>query len=122
MPVRSLRSRVFRWPERDVVLAAARAWAADVARHNPRVVRVVLFGSYAQGRAGVGSDLDLLVEIERSDESFVRRLAPASDVVLPVQADVLVLTSAELDDMRAARRRFVRELDGSGVALWQRPQ
>jgi predicted nucleotidyltransferase len=39
---------------------------------HPEVVRVGYFGSYARGDWGVGSDLDLIIIVDRSDEPFAR--------------------------------------------------
>ncbi len=119
MPVRSLRSRVFRWPDRETVLSAAHRWAEGVGERHAEVVRIVAFGSYAQGRHGVGSDLDLLIEVSASATPYGERLPPVVDVGLPVPADILVFTTAELSQMRAQGRRFAREVD-AGIELWRR--
>jgi predicted nucleotidyltransferase len=57
------------------------------------------FGSYARGDWGVGSDVDLLVLVEDSDEPFHRRTLGFDIRPLPVPADVLVYTMAEWDRM-----------------------
>mgnify|MGYP000456862637 FL=1 len=59
MPVRSLGSSVLRWPSREEVEEALKAW---LSRHPiPGLLAAGYFGSYARGEAGVGSDLDLLL-------------------------------------------------------------
>ncbi|WP_376791658.1 nucleotidyltransferase domain-containing protein [Thermoflexus sp.] len=50
-----------------------RIWAERVARERPEVLRIGYFGSYARGDWGVGSDLDLVVIVRRSDLPFERR-------------------------------------------------
>ncbi len=97
MPVRSLRSSVLRWPDRREVDAAVRAWAAELAAREERVRRVGYFGSYARGDWGVGSDVDLIVVVGRSDEPFERRPVAYDATRLPVPADVLVYTAVEWD-------------------------
>ena len=62
MPVRSLTSAVFKWPDRDAVLSAAREWAQALRRRDASVEQVACVGSYARGDWGVGNDLDFLVE------------------------------------------------------------
>lgn len=85
MPVRSLSTPILKWPSRDEVLAAAAAWARELQARDPRVWRVGVFGSYARGDAGVGSDLDLVVLLRDGAG------APLFDVTgLPVPADTLV--------------------------------
>ena len=95
MPVRSLRSSVMRWPDAAEVDAAMRAWARALAAAHPEVHRVGYFGSYARGDWGVGSDVDIVVIVEHSDEPPTHRAArwPVED--LPVPADVLVYTQEE---------------------------
>ena len=95
MPVRSLGSSVLRWPDRDAVDRAARVFGTEVAGADDRVVRVGYFGSYAKGDWGVGSDVDLVLILESSDEPFERR-PPGYDLGrLPVPADLFVYTAAE---------------------------
>jgi len=99
MPVRSLRSSVLRWPDRDDVDRAVRAWAVDVAARDGLVRRVGYFGSYARGEWGVGSDVDVVVVVERSSEPFERRSLGYDPTGLPVPADLLVYTAAEWERM-----------------------
>ena len=61
MPLRSFNTPVLKWPSRDEVLTAAAAWARALRSADLAVSRVGVFGSYARGDAGVGSDLDLVI-------------------------------------------------------------
>jgi len=45
MPVRSLNSSVFRWPDRRKVDTAVRDWAAVAVQERPEVIRLGYFGS-----------------------------------------------------------------------------
>ena len=60
-PTRRLDALVARWPTREAVLAAARAWAERLRTTDARILRIVLFGSYARDDAGPGSDADLVI-------------------------------------------------------------
>jgi predicted nucleotidyltransferase len=62
-------------------------------------VRVVLFGSYAEGTAGPNSDLDLLV-VEREVDSAVREMARLRRAVgrLGIAVDLLVCSEEEAAD------------------------
>lgn len=53
------------------------------------------FGSYARGDWGVGSDLDLVIVVERCNQPIERRAAEWDLTELPVPADVLVYTKEE---------------------------
>jgi len=99
MPVRSLGSSVLRWPDRETVDRAVRDFGAEVAGADDRVVRVGYFGSYARGDWGVGSDVDLVVILDSSEEPFERRSLAYDLSRLPVPADLLVYTAAEWDRM-----------------------
>jgi predicted nucleotidyltransferase len=79
-----------------------------------------VYGSIVSGKWGVGSDLDIVIEVQRADAPFNERcvLFPPPDV--PVPYDVSVYSTRELEDMRSERRRFVRELDRQSVVLYDR--
>ncbi len=95
MPVRSLSSPVLRWPDATEVERTLHTWTDAVVRERSDIVRIGYFGSYARGDWGVGSDVDLIVVIERSDEPFERRPASWDVRSLAVAADLLVYTQEE---------------------------
>ena len=68
------------------------AWGQVVAREHPELVRIGYIGSYARGDWGVGSDVDLVVVVSRSEVPDLRRAAEFDATDLPVPADVLVYT------------------------------
>ncbi len=112
MPVRSLDSSVFTWPDAHTVDAAVRRWAQHVVARHAGVLRVGYFGSYARGDWGVGSDLDLVVVVELSDLPAERRAAQWDITELPVPADILIYTQAEwqaLDPKDRLPRVLARE-------------
>lgn len=111
MPVRSLRSPVLRWPDREMVRRAAAEWARREAPRHPGLVRLGYFGSYARGDAGVGSDLDLVAVVERSDAAFERRALAWDLADLPVPAEILVYTREEWERMQREGGRFARVLE-----------
>ena len=117
MPVRLLRSSVFKWPDARTVDEALRRWAAKAVRDRRDVARIGYFGSYARGDWGVGSDLDLIIVVERSDQPFERRASGWDTTGLPVQADVLVYTRAEWD-LRDRRRKFLQMLENEAVWVY----
>jgi uncharacterized protein len=117
MPVRSLTSSVFIWPDRQAVDLAARSWALQQAVLHPELQRLGYFGSYARGEWGVGSDLDLLAVVSHSSEPFNRRALGWDLLPLPVPAELLVYTVEEWKELRAADSLFVRRLDQELVWL-----
>lgn len=121
MPVRSLRSSVFKWPDRQSVDQAVRRWAEEVVRRRQDIARVGYFGSYARGDWGVGSDLDLLLVVERSEQSFERRSLEWDTTSLPVPTDLLVYTKEEWEVL-AREGRFYRTLMREAVWVYRREQ
>lgn len=99
MPVRSLSSPVLRWPDAQTVDREVRRWAEQVAQNRRDVCRIGYFGSYARGDWGVGSDLDLIIVVETSDQPFSRRAAMWDATELPVPADLLVYTKDEWESL-----------------------
>jgi predicted nucleotidyltransferase len=94
-------------------------WAQQVARERPEVLRIGYFGSYARGDWGVGSDVDLVLIVDRADEPFVRRGASWDATDLPVPADLLVYTKAEWEAL-LGRGRFGRSLAAETVWVYAR--
>jgi hypothetical protein len=117
MPVRSLNSRVLKWPDRSAVDAAVRHWGAELRRRHSEIVHIGYFGSYARGDWGVGSDVDLIIVVARAEEPFERRAALWRPARLPVPADVFVYTLEEWQSLAAARGRFVQTLQREAVWL-----
>ena len=110
MPVRSLNSAVFKWPDREAVLAAARTWAAALRQRDPAVERVACIGSYARGDWGVGSDLDVVVFLTESRLSWGERYQRYYPDGLPVPADVWVYTRAEWEKLGSDSPGLVERL------------
>ncbi len=110
MPVRSLSSRVLKWPDRASVLDAAAAWARELYAGDANVLRVGCFGSYARGDAGVGSDLDLLIVVRGRGDSI------PDATRLPVPVDSLIFSQGEWDALQRAGGRLARTLEQE--AIW----
>ncbi len=68
---------------------------------DPTVQRVILFGSYARGRADLLTDLDLVV-VRSSEQDFLSRMLELHRRIgpLPVDADILVYTPQEWERMQ----------------------
>ncbi len=114
MPVRSLSSSVLKWPTRSDVTRAVTNWLRELSESG-RIVRGGYFGSYARGDAGVGSDIDIVATVVDHGLPFERRAAEFDATGLPIPADLLVYTEAELDDLLADGSRFARVLQDEAV-------
>ncbi len=106
MPVRSLTSSVLKWPDQQEIHAVVQQWAEQCSQKHAGVLQIGYFGSYARGDWGVGSDLDLLVVVERSKQPFERRALAWDLSALPVPADLLIYTRSEWKTLQAQNKRF----------------
>jgi predicted nucleotidyltransferase len=76
---------------------------------------IVLFGSYAQGRRDLFTDLDILAVLE-SDVPFLQRMIHLRETLRPrVATDLLVYTRDEFTDMK--ERPFVKHVLATGTVL-----
>lgn len=110
MPVRSSNTSVLVWPRKTEVLRALDDWADALRKERSDVVRAGYFGSLRTDRWGVGSDVDLVVVIERSDRPFIERPLEFDLSSLPVGADLLVYTTDEWDRLLSEESRFSAEM------------
>ncbi len=96
------------------------AAARMIARAAPdRVRRVVLFGSYATGRERPGSDLDLLVVVSRSEDTYADEVAFRRAIrPLQVPTDVVVVTEDDVaSPLPGLPARFLAAALAEGVDL-----
>jgi len=98
---------VLKWPGREEVLRAAADWARRVASEHPEVVAIGCFGSIAQGRWGIGSDLDMVMIVKDAELPFERRSSRWDTTELPVPVDLLVYTEGEWKELKNRLKREV---------------
>lgn len=120
MPVRSLSSSVFKWPDQKSVDKAVRGWAAAEAGRHSELIRAGYFGSYARADWGVGSDLDLVVIVTHAREPRERRSLGWDLSELPVPAELIVYTEEEWHKLQRAVSRFARVLAEETVWVYSR--
>lgn len=90
-----------------------------VASENP--IEILLFGSHARGDAALGSDLDLLVIVDRSDnlrETAVRLRLAIADLSVPV--DIVVATPELIEKYRDFVGYVYRNALQEGVSIYER--
>lgn len=90
---------MLKWLDAETVLQAVREWAEQVFVQHPEVLRVGLFGSYARGDWGVGSDIDLVVIVRDTTIPFIERARYFDTSDLPLSTDLLVYTKGEWEKM-----------------------
>lgn len=120
MPVRSLSSPVFKWPDHHTVHAAVCVWAEQLVQSRPDILRIGYIGSYARGDWGVGSDLDLIVILESCEAPFWGRALDLDLNNIPVPVDVLVYSHQEWQTLADQRGRFYRTVKEEAVWVFKR--
>ncbi len=100
-------------------LAASLERIVTVLSRRPEVWRIVLFGSYAEGRADLLTDLDLLVVMESSLDFVSRTAALYRDLGSTVDMDLLVYTPEEIKSI--GRRGFLHRVLAEGKVLYEKP-
>lgn len=120
MPVRSLSSRVLVWPSRATIEKALRDWAVRQAASRPELLRAGLFGSYARGDWGVGSDLDLVLIVRTCAQPWERRPASWDTLSLPVSVDAVVYTPDEWDALLPKRGSLPHTVSRETVWVYDR--
>ncbi len=101
--------------DRSQVEAALQA-LVEALRQREEVLAVVCFGSWACGKAGVGSDVDVLVVLRESDRPFLERIDRYRPETFPVDLDLFPYTLAEIRRGQPLARTALQ----TGIVLWAR--
>lgn len=111
----SISARV-RYAEPEPIRKAVRDYARDIRGGHPEVRSIRWFGSWVRGDAGVGSDVDLCIIVDRSDKSRRDRMMDFLPRVFPVGIDLFVYTPAEFDALRTEHPSMRKAID-SGLEV-----
>lgn len=107
-------------PERKNQLFSELARITVILQNDPAVKKVLLFGSLAEGRVGMKSDLDLLI-IQDTDKPFLLRSVELMESLSPeIAVDLLVYTPKEFRDMQKKPSPFLREILKNGRIVYEK--
>ena len=123
MPVPFWNSSGPRFLDREAVIDELRALAAAAAAGDRRIMRVVLFGSLATGRATPRSDADLMIVLsEHPEKQSMDRIPQYLEAFSkgPVPIDVFPFTTAEISGRRKKRDRFLATVESEGLEIFGR--
>ena len=86
--------------------------------YGDRFRGLVLFGSHARGRAVPGSDIDLVLLLERSDGSRERRQYAKTVAELSLRHDTVIsLVPMGIEEFRSATTPFLLNVRREGIPL-----
>ena len=94
-------------------------YANEVARKF-RPERVILFGSYAEGRATEDSDVDLFVEMDCTQSSLQQALAIRKAIHRTFPLDLMVRTPREIKRRLEQNDFFLKTIMDDGQILYER--
>ena len=91
----------------------------DAIAHEFHPEKIVLFGSYADGKPRPDSDVDLLVVMPFEGSSREQAAKIRSHIETSVALDLLVRTPEQLSERLAMDDFFVREITEQGKVLYE---
>ena len=100
--------------------------AARLNNASPKPLKAILFGSYAYGKPGEYSDVDLVVVLDKDGKSDSYRTLINNrreiskmlrDLKKKYRIDILVYTRDEWEELRASGSSFIRKIEDDGVAI-----
>ena len=106
----SISARV-RYAEPETIRKAVRDYARSIRDEHPEVRSIRWFGSWVRGDAGVGSDVDLCIIVDRSDKPRRDRVMDFLPLVFPVGIDLFIFTPSEFDALRTAHPSMRKAID-----------
>ena len=108
------------WFDSEAVWRAVRTHARALAVRYPEIEEILVFGSLVRGTAVPGSDVDLLIVLERSDRPFLDRVPAFLPGAFPCGVDVFPYTRAEVDRMRGEGNALIAAALREGRAVFRR--
>lgn len=113
----SVRIRYF---DKKLVEESLRGYLKEIEGKHPEVERVLLFGSFVRNESVPGSDIDLLVILRESEESFLKRIPRFLPSRFPVGVDVFPYTEKEVEKMKGEGNFFIRKALEEGVEVFRK--
>jgi uncharacterized protein len=99
MPAPSSPSVKVTFTNRKQILTALENLIQEWTQKHPELEQVILFGSHARRDFFPGSDVDVLLILEKSDQPFLKRIPKFLPIQFPVDIDVFPYTRDEVQRM-----------------------
>jgi predicted nucleotidyltransferase len=103
---------------REQILKALENLIQEWTQQHPELERVILFGSFARGDYFPGSDVDVLLILEKSDQSLLNRIREFLPSHFPVDIDVFPYTKDEVQHIRKEPHSLVGQALSEGKQIY----
>lgn len=104
------------------MISELKAIAEKIISDNPKVLKIILFGSLIHGLHAPGSDADIIIELNDDRRRFMDRIPQFLKYFLqaPLAVDVFPLTKKELMIMQQQKTSFYQQAVESGMVICQK--
>lgn len=92
----------------------------DLSQKNPEIEKIIVFGSFVRDECVPGSDIDLLIVLNKSNKDFLGRIPKYMPVKFPIGIDVFPYTSEEIKKMLDEGNFFLKKAFNEGKAIFNR--
>jgi predicted nucleotidyltransferase len=84
-------------------------------------IAIFIFGSFAWGKPGDGSDLDLLIVVDQSEEKPYKRILKGLKSLrgLKIPKDILVYTKSEFEEMVKNKASLCFKRKNEGIKAYE---
>jgi tRNA nucleotidyltransferase (CCA-adding enzyme) len=109
-----------RFLDYDQILADLRQAVREAKAAHPEIVKVLLFGSLAQGNWTADSDADLIIVVRREFPDFLRSRTPYRIFARSIPNDSLVYSEREFEQISRDPESFLAQNLPAAVELSRR--
>jgi uncharacterized protein len=103
---------------REQILKALKNLIQEWTQQHPELEQVILFGSFARGDYFPGSDVDVLLILEKSDQPVLNRIREFLPTHFPVDIDIFPYTRDEIQRIITDPHSLVVQALSQGTQMY----
>jgi predicted nucleotidyltransferase len=86
---------------------------------NYKPEKIIIFGSYANGKENINSDIDILI-VKNTKKSFYKRSAEVRNLLKDFNfpLDIIIYTPEEIDKWINIKQSFISKIFNSGELIY----
>jgi len=93
----------------------------DLVKKVPTIKKIVLFGSYSRKKPHFGSDVDLLIIVnKRIANDFENIYELLFDISLEYEWSPIIMTEKQFEMLKKENNPFIKEVIKDGIVLWSK--